>query len=222
MRRRIRFANIDVVDAQPEAGLVVRLMMFVNDIMFLNQLTVDYSREPKNAPYTRHLFRLFCGHLAEAMKTVEWVEKCPRLMDILHRSSPEAQVAFARVQSYAKGGNKHHTFKTRVVDVRHKLAFHYDWELIRDAITSRARRNLGRSTVTLSDEKAGIRFGLADDVEATAMTRLVWGLPPTLKNYTFVDRVDRLVRWASQIGGKFVRFAGELCDRYLDEVGAYR
>lgn len=205
-----------------DSELVVRLMRAADDIALANWGLRYYSqdqpglRKHVQAGARRYFVRMQCGHLVEALKLVEEMNRSRRLKAVLSSGEQFAKDAFQRLLECIPGGARREEFERNVRLVRNKAAFHYDPGLVTKALKIRSDRpGSSQSTVTRGTDIELWRSGLADDIEDTIVCRLLWKIPASADVRA---EADRIAGFGSALCRDFLDLAGEVTFKYLRQT----
>jgi hypothetical protein len=205
-----------------DANVVIRLMRAADDIGLANWGLRHFSEEqPRVRRHVqqgarRYFVRLQCGHLVEALKLIEEVQKSRRLRALVPACDEFAQQAFGRLLECVPGGARRKEFESRVRVVRNKAAFHYDSTLVAAALESRASRDGSSQCMITRGTEIGLwRSGLADDIEDTIVCRMLWKIPLTADVQL---EANKMAEFGAELCRDFLDFSGEVTFRYLRQT----
>jgi hypothetical protein len=122
------------------ASIIIRLMMAGNDIALANQCLGYYKDEASSVNNDiqhgaeLYFIKMQCGHMNEAIKLIEEINKDEYLRERVNRCSRNAKDAFAKLEECLKGGSGEKKFAQYVGQIRHTTAFHYDNKLVGRAL----------------------------------------------------------------------------------------
>jgi hypothetical protein len=225
-RKAITFVDLTRLQALGErATVIIRLMMAGNDIALANQCLGYYKNEksPVNDDI-RHGAELYfvkmqCGHLNEAIKLIEEINRDEYLLERVERCSDFAQDGFAKLKKCLKGENDEKKFLQYIGQIRHNTAFHYNNKLVARALADRAGRPESRlSKITAGDHISLWRLHLADDILDSIVCRQIWKIP---RAANLRQEADNIADFGGDLCVAFLDFSGEYIFRFVKEHAAF-
>jgi hypothetical protein len=224
----IRTLLVDVrkLDRQGEEGaIVVSLMMACNDLTAANQaLGACRDDSDEKTDYIRrgaamYFIRLQMAHLHEALKIVKRINTHANLLSLINDCPDGTADHFAELLCFAEGGTKRCDFKKYVGSVRNKIAFHYDKEKIKSALSDRARRRGDVAHfMTVADDIRRVRFQVADDLVNTLVCHHVWEIATDADTRIVADQK---ADFGFKIYKIFLDFAGVFITRYVEKNATF-
>jgi hypothetical protein len=222
-RTRTLYVNLRRLALRPqEAGIILRLMMVCNDMALANSrlgaATEGRDGVPEHLAWGSKMYaiRLQIGHLNEAMPIFEDLRNCDALMAVVESCTQYARDCFAEVTSCLKGGANHKLFIKRIGIVRHKTVFHYDHDLVVEALKDRANTAKQPQSLTVSNDVRQMRYGVADAILDTLTVRHIW----KLRDADINDKLDEVLAFGERLHRASVEFGQEFIVRYIRQNAA--
>lgn len=160
-------------------SLLMRLMLFNNDVAILTETTSDWtaSEEPKKAarkgPAALYFARILFGHVFEALSFMDEIEGSADLLDAVERCGGSVAKAFHEVNAYRKLEPN----KKRLAKMRNCAAFHYNEKLPVRIFKEVEKQAPDRCwSYSMGDEALDYRFELGEEIMAGIVVREVYGL----------------------------------------------
>lgn len=225
-RTHTLYVDLQRLQADGSSSLtVIRLMMACNDILLANHcLSVSKNVQSKIRQHVQrgagmYFVRLQCGHLNEALKIVQEINKDSSLINLIDRCSQRTKDSFNILVNCLKGGSNYKSFENYVGRIRHSTVFHYDnKKLVKIALSDRAgRKEASQSKVTFGDHISLSRFELADDIVDSIVCRQICKIPRTAD---LRQEIDKIMVWTSDLAKSLIEFSGEFIYKYVQEHAA--
>ena len=197
--------------------------MAVNDLQVANFCFSEYKRD--DSPFPEHLrpgagmylIRIQVGHLAEAMKVLRKVRRSPSLIAIIPSLPAYARKAWDELKP-CTSKDPPEEYKRHVLQVRDKMTFHYDDEVVGEALEYLVSQGKRRgATAMWSDEPLTWRFNIADLIVDTYKCRIVWEIPPDVD---VREQADRQVMYAHGLAVSLLDFSGAFVFSFLEKHSA--
>jgi hypothetical protein len=160
-------------------SLLMRLMLFNNDVAILTEITNDWiaSEEPKKTarkgPATLYFARILFGHVFEALSLIDEIERSADLLAAVERCGGFVAEAFHEVNTY----RKLEANKKRLAKMRNCAEFHYNEILPVRMFEGVEKQAPDRCwSYSMGDEALDYRFELAEEIMAGIVVREVYGL----------------------------------------------
>jgi hypothetical protein len=210
-----------LLESGDDSAIVLRLAMAANDLAVANFCLREFKRDDTPFPeYMRpgagmYLVRLQTAHLAEAIKVLSEVEDSPSLSRLVGTLPAFAKEAYDRLLPYTDPNGKPEQYKRNVLMVRNKFAFHYDKDVVLEALESLASRGKPSiSTAMRSTEETRWRFTVADRIADVIKCRIIWEIP---LDANLREEADLRSDYAFALAKDLIDFVGEFAWRYLEQ-----
>lgn len=181
MSSRTKLVSMDKIAADKEIGSVlIRLMMVMNDCAIAEETATMWRErmEEKIRIKQQEAFKYFVelqiGHLHEGLAIVREIAQKTKLRDLVDRCNSSTQERFERLRHYEPGvaiGNV-------ILNIRNKLAFHYDPTMIRDELLGHVRQfPRTAALVSIGDKSGDVLFEPGAVINERVATQQVFALP---------------------------------------------
>lgn len=196
---------------------IILLMMAVNDIVLTNQSdkTWDEEKNPMNkalrAGARMYFVRLQFAHLHEAKKIITKIKKDRHLKARIDRF-PLQKEAFSKLTNLLKGESIEGKYSKKIRD---KTTFHYDSELVKEALVYRAKKKEGRlSEISETYDLSTTRLKVPDDIIDTLICRQICEIS---EDTELSEAINEIMGDLSSICHAFVQFGLEFSRSYIKE-----
>jgi hypothetical protein len=178
------YSKFSRIQTERYGVLVTRLMMAANDISLANWSIERFKGDlPRMELHMRagaiqYFVRLMCGHLNEAIRLIDAIQKERDLLNLIERCSPEIRRAYQGLCDCLPKGKDHDYFGASVARMRNTIAFHYDPEQVRKALVHVANEpSQPLAKITLGTDFYLFRFNLADVLMDSIVVRQIMRIP---------------------------------------------